>query len=50
MKVDLLAKKLVVIFMAANPKPEQPIRYLDSNGAIMKSDPNRPIAANLFHV
>ena len=46
----LLANKIIVISVAADPKPKHPIRDADTQGAIGKPDADGPKTANLFEM
>jgi len=36
--------------MRSNPEPENAIRHLDTNGAVMQADADAPKACNLLEV
>jgi hypothetical protein len=46
----LLAKQPIVVGMTADPKPDQPVRYLDREGTIVRADAGRPEPAYLLEV
>jgi hypothetical protein len=46
----LLAKQPIVVGMAADPEPDQPIRCFDRQGAIVSADTSRPEATYFFEV
>jgi hypothetical protein len=46
----LLAKQPIVVGMAANPEPDQPVRCFDREGAVVSADADRPEPADLLEV
>ncbi len=48
--IFLLTHQFIVVFMAADPKPKEPVGNLNSNSPIMNSDTDRPITANFLQV
>lgn len=46
----LLAKQPIVVGMAANPEPDEPVRRFDREGAVVSADPSRPEPPNLLEV
>src|SRR3989442_6963160 len=44
------AKHPIVVGMAANPEPDEPVRCFDREGAIVSADAGRPAAAYLLEV
>ncbi len=45
-----LAKQPIVVSMTANPEPNEPIRCLDRERAIVSADASRPKTAYLLEV
>jgi hypothetical protein len=45
-----LAKQPIVVGMAPNPEPNQPVRCFDREGAIVSADTSRPEATYLLEV
>ena len=46
----LLAKQPIVVAMAANPEPDEPVCRFDCESAVVSSDPSRPEPADLLEV
>ena len=46
----LLAKQTIVVSMAANPEPDESVRRVDGQGAVVGADPYRPEATDLLEV
>jgi len=46
----LLAKQAIVVSMAANPKPDEPVGNLDGQGSVVNADPSRPEPTDLLEV
>lgn len=46
----LLAKQTIVVGMAANPEPDEPVWFLDGQGSVVGPDPRRPEPANFLEV
>ena len=44
----LLANQVIIVGVAADPKPQHAIRDVDTQGAIREADTDGPKAANLF--
>jgi len=46
----LLTHQFIIVFMAADPKPQEPIGHLNGNRTVMQTDSNRPKTASLLQV
>jgi hypothetical protein len=46
----LLAKQAIVVSMAANPEPNEPVGRVDGQGSVVSADPCRPEPTDLLEV
>jgi hypothetical protein len=46
----LLAKQAIVVSMAANPEPDEPVEPVDGQGAVVGADSRRPKPTDLLEV
>ena len=46
----LLAKQAIVVSMAANPEPDEPIGRVDGQSTVVSADPRRPEPTDLLEV
>jgi hypothetical protein len=46
----LSAKQAIVVSMAANPEPDEPVRHIDGQGSAVSACPRRPRPTDLFEV
>jgi hypothetical protein len=46
----LLAKQTIVVSMATNPEPDEPVRRVDGQGSVVSADTHRPEATDLLEM
>ena len=46
----LLAKQAIVVSMAANPEPDEPVGRVDGQGSVVSADPRRPEAPDFLEM
>jgi hypothetical protein len=46
----LLAKQAIVVSMAANPEPDEPVGCIDGQGSVVSANPRRPEPTDLLEV